>query len=59
MEFYAGNVYSYNYQGGVHLANQEYTNCIRQEEGYCSIGYSNSPSSFLVTTDQTRLLNVF
>ncbi|XP_023331656.1 uncharacterized protein LOC111703824 [Eurytemora carolleeae] len=37
-----GTVYSYNYLGGVHLANQQYTNCIRTEEGYCSIAYSSS-----------------
>jgi len=35
-----GYIYSYNYAGGVHLANQYYSNCIRAERGYCSIGYS-------------------
>ena len=35
-----GYIYSYNYAGGVHLANQQYTNCIRAERGYCSIGYT-------------------
>lgn len=45
---YVGHVYSYNYQGGVHLANQEYTNCIRQEEGYCKNSYATSSTSFKV-----------
>jgi len=36
----SGNIYSYNYQGGIHLANQDYNNCIRQEYGYCYIAYS-------------------
>jgi len=44
-----GHVYSYNYQGGVHLANQEYTNCIRQEEGYCKNSYATSSTSFKVS----------
>jgi len=35
-----GLVSSYNYQGGVHLASQQYTNCIRAEQGYCSISYT-------------------
>lgn len=35
-----GYIYSYNYAGGVHLANQQYSNCIRAERGYCSIGYT-------------------
>lgn len=36
-----GTVYSYNYQAGTsHIANQNYLNCIRTEEGYCSISYT-------------------
>ena len=35
-----GSIFSYNYGGGVHLANQHYTNCIRTEQGYCSITYT-------------------
>ena len=35
-----GYIYSYNYAGGVHLASQYYSNCIRAERGYCSIGYT-------------------
>ena len=29
----SGYIYSYNYAGGYHLANQDYTNCIRTEQG--------------------------
>jgi len=36
----SGYIYSYNYAGGYHLANQDYTNCIRTEQGYCSITYT-------------------
>ena len=35
-----GTLQSYNFAGGVHLANQDYTICIRQELGYCSIEYT-------------------
>ena len=35
-----GYIYSYNYAGSYHLASQQYTNCIRTEQGYCSIGYA-------------------
>jgi len=35
-----GTVYSYNYQSSLHIANQNYQNCIRTEEGYCSISYA-------------------
>jgi hypothetical protein len=30
------------------LANQQYTNCIRQEQGYCSIAYAAAPTNFAV-----------
>jgi len=36
-----GTIYTYNYAGGLHLNNQEYSNCIRPEQGYCSIGYTS------------------
>ena len=46
----AGYILSYNYAGGVHLALQNYNNCIRTEYGYCSIGYSAvSSTSFQVS----------
>ena len=35
-----GTLQSYNFAGGKHLANQDYTICIRQEAGYCSIEYT-------------------
>jgi len=35
-----GYIYSYNYAGGYHLANHQYMNCIRTEQGYCSIEYT-------------------
>ncbi len=37
------------WSGGVMLANQQYTNCIRQEQGYCSITYAAAPSNFAVS----------
>ena len=42
----SGYLYSYNYAGGVHLANQEYTHCIRTEQGYCSIEYTPVGGNF-------------
>ena len=45
-----GYIYSYNYAGGYHLASQHYTNCIRAEQGYCSIAYTAvSTTSFQVS----------
>jgi len=35
-----GYIQSYNYAGGTHLASQLYNNCIRAEQGYCSIGFT-------------------
>ena len=35
-----GFIQSYNYAGGLHLANQDYSACIRTERGYCSISYT-------------------
>lgn len=36
----SGTIYSYNYPGSVHLASQDYSNCIRAEQSYCSIQYT-------------------
>ena len=45
-----GTLYSYNYQESFHLTNQQYHNCIRTEEGYCSISYSSlSSTSFQIS----------
>ena len=35
-----GTIQSYNYAGLAQLSNQNYKNCIRQEEGYCCIQYT-------------------
>ena len=59
-----GNIASYNFQGGTHLANQvinvvssqnisfglfqRYNNCIRQEYGFCTISYSTATNDFQV-----------
>ena len=53
MQWFTGTsnvIYSYNYAGGYHLANQDYNNCIRTEQGYCSIAYTAvSTTSFQVS----------
>ena len=33
-----GTVQTYNYNGGIHLANQEQTICIREERAFCRYG---------------------
>ena len=35
-----GTLQSYNFAGGQHLANQDYSICIREEAGYCNIQYT-------------------
>jgi len=40
-----GFIQSYNYAGGLHLANQDYSACIRTERGYCSISYTQVSST--------------
>lgn len=46
-----GYIKSYNYEGGVHLANQQYNNCIRAAQGYCSISYTSvSTTSFQLSS---------
>jgi len=43
----SGTLNSYNFAGGYHLANMDYSHCIRTERGYCSIWYHQvSASSF-------------
>ena len=43
----SGYIASFNYPGSYHLANQDYTICIRAEQGYCSISYAQvSTTSF-------------
>ena len=41
----SGNVQSYNFAGGQLLQSQDYTNCIRTEEGYCSIQWKESSTT--------------
>ena len=38
---HSGYVKSFNYDQGIHLANQQYTACVRQEMGYCTIAWSS------------------
>ncbi|XP_059078528.1 uncharacterized protein LOC131876992 [Tigriopus californicus] len=38
-----GTITSYNFPGGQILVDQLYTNCIRQNEGFCSVQYAESP----------------
>lgn len=42
-----------------HLRDMEYTICIRQEEGYCAIEYSESTDdiAFRLTRDPTKVLS--
>ena len=64
-----GTLQSYNFAGGIHLANQDYTVCIRQEAGYCSIEYtadtfkvslgaSNTPASYTPSNGHSGVDNV-
>ena len=36
----SGTVQTYNYDGGLHLANQNQVQCIRREKGNCKICYA-------------------
>ncbi|XP_059086835.1 uncharacterized protein LOC131883389 [Tigriopus californicus] len=40
-----GQFESYNFQGGQLINNQNYVTCIRREEGYCTIQYSEASST--------------
>ena len=42
----SGTVTSYAYASGTHLADQNYLNCIRREQGHCTISWSHAPDSF-------------
>ncbi|XP_059089973.1 uncharacterized protein LOC131885813 [Tigriopus californicus] len=39
----SGTITSYNFQGGEFLRNQDYTHCIRQEEGFCQFQLYETP----------------
>jgi len=45
-----GTIQSYNWAGGVHLANQDYNNCIRTERGFCSMQYTQVGTNFDMST---------
>jgi len=45
----SGTVYSYNYQGGLHVEEQEYVNCIRREEGKCSMATWAESTEFKIS----------
>ena len=42
---------SYNYAGGLQLAGQQYTACIRTEQGYCSMLVTPAGDMFRVSGD--------
>ena len=48
-----GTIQSYNFAGGHHLAGQDYTICIREEAGYCSITYSADTFKISLGLDAT------
>jgi len=41
-----GSVSSFNYEGGIHLANQDQKVCVRRESGKCSICWSHATGDF-------------
>ena len=48
-----GFIPSYNYPSGTHLANQDYSICIRAEQGYCSISYAQVSTTGFQLSGQT------
>ena len=44
----SGSVQSYNFQGGQLLTQQQYTNCVRTEKGYCGKSSHLSPLTILL-----------
>ena len=61
-----GTLQSYNFAGGRHLANQDYSICIREEAGYCNIEYTadtfkvsmglNPPTTTVSTASKVGLI---
>ena len=49
-----GTIQSYNFAGGSHLAGQDYTACIREEAGYCSITYTADTFKISLGKDDTQ-----
>lgn len=52
-----GTVTSYGFGSGQLLGSQQYNNCIRQEKGYCTVTYSENPTTspdpFIMTNEPT------
>jgi len=50
-----GAIYSYNFEGGLFLQGNDYMNCLRTEEGYCSVQYREksgvTPDAFNLPPD--------
>ena len=44
-----GMIQTFNYEGGMHLANQNQNICIRREKNQCRICYSSGPTDFAVS----------
>eukprot|EP00095_Tigriopus_kingsejongensis_P000514 maker-scaffold1854_size26324-snap-gene-0.2 protein:Tk00514 transcript:maker-scaffold1854_size26324-snap-gene-0.2-mRNA-1 annotation:"PREDICTED: uncharacterized protein LOC100161421" len=57
----SGNIQSYNYPGSVLLRAQNYNNCIRQEEGYCTFQVREAgtitPDPFLLSAPPNAALS--
>ena len=52
----SGSVQSYNFQGGQLLTQQQYTNCVRTEKGYCGQSSHLSPlTSYHLTLARNTL----
>ena len=54
-----GTVASYNFQGGTHLANQDYEACVRTEQGNCQINWATAgTTSFGLTSSASNTESV-
>ncbi|XP_059089367.1 uncharacterized protein LOC131885356 [Tigriopus californicus] len=55
-----GSFQSYNHAGGQLLQSMDYSNCFRQEEGYCQLqireSLSTTPDAFLVSAPTTKAM---
>ena len=52
-----GYIYSFNYSGGKHLANQRQVSCIRREAGNCKVCYSaDAATDIALTLDTTKTI---
>ena len=53
-----GFIQSFNYDGGVHLANQNYQICMRTGRGMCKISYVATSTSFQMSGPSTTLASL-